>query len=59
MTRQLGVLSAAAVIPAAIGMIAGQRFRRGLSETRFRQLFFISLCLLGLYLIVSSAIHLI
>lgn len=53
LTSQLGVISAAAVIPAAIGMYAGQRLRRSLSEIRFRQIFFIAILLLGVYIIAT------
>ncbi len=55
LTTQLGLVSAAAVIPAAVGMIAGQRIRRRLSEERFRQVFFIAILILGAYIIASAA----
>ncbi len=55
LTLQQGVLSTAAVLPAIAGMIAGQRIRRKLSESLFRRVFFLSLLLLGGY-ILSSAI---
>ncbi|WP_282606743.1 sulfite exporter TauE/SafE family protein [Pelagibius sp. Alg239-R121] len=54
LTAELGGLSAAAVIPALIGMVLGQRLRRRLPETLFRRLFFISLLLLGLYIIADA-----
>lgn len=56
LTIQLSLVSAAAVIPAAVGMIAGQRIRRSLSEERFRQVFFIAILILGAYIIVSAAL---
>ena len=43
----LGAWSAAALGPAAIGMLLGQRLRRRLSERRFRQVFFVALLVLG------------
>lgn len=44
-------LSAAAVLPAIVGMLAGSRIRRRLSEAAFRKVFFICLLLLGSYII--------
>ena len=38
------------MIPALLGMALGQRIRTVLSEARFRQVFFWSLFVLGLYL---------
>ncbi len=55
LTPQLGLVSAAAVIPAAAGMIIGQRVRRRLSEERFRKVFFIGICALGAYIIANAA----
>ncbi len=52
---QLSLVSAAAVIPAAVGMVAGQRIRSKLSEERFRQVFFIAILVLGAYIIASAA----
>lgn len=54
LTFELGVWSTAALPPAIAGMIAGQRFRRSLSEKLFRRIFFVSLLLLGTYIIVSA-----
>lgn len=45
-----GALSALAVIPALGGMVLGQKIRQGLSETKFRQVFFASLAVLGIYI---------
>ena len=39
-----------ALLPAILGMGLGQRLRGHLSEARFRQVFFSSLLLLGLYI---------
>ncbi|HAT35996.1 MAG TPA: hypothetical protein DCS82_09785 [Rhodospirillaceae bacterium] len=49
-----GMVSAAALLPAAFGMIAGQMVRRRLSEQVFRKVFFVSLLLLGSYIIFLS-----
>lgn len=49
-----GLLSAAAVIPAIAGMVFGQLIRQRLSEAVFRNVFFVSLLLLGLYIVVSA-----
>ncbi len=49
---ELGVLSAAALVPAGIGMWVGQTVRKRLPEERFRKVFFAVLLLIGLNLIV-------
>jgi uncharacterized membrane protein YfcA len=49
-----GVLSTIAVLPAIVGMIAGQRVRKSLSEQRFRTVFFIALMVLGAYIIANA-----
>ena len=51
---ELGKLSAAALLPAIIGMVLGQRLRQRLSEQLFRRVFFISLLILGAYIIASA-----
>jgi uncharacterized membrane protein YfcA len=50
----LGKMSAAALLPAIIGMVLGQRLRQRLSEQLFRRVFFISLLILGAYIIASA-----
>ena len=55
LTLELGLISGAAVIPAAAGMLIGQRIRRRLSEARFRQVFFVAIFVLGVYIIAKSA----
>ena len=45
--RDTGIVSAAALVPALIGMAVGQRIRRRLSEERFRRIFFIGILALG------------
>ena len=54
LTIELGKLSAAALLPAMIGMVLGQRIRQRLSEQLFRQVIFISLLMLGVHIIVSA-----
>ena len=54
LTPELGALSAAALPPAIIGMIAGRRIRKRLPEQNFRRVFFVSLLILGGYIIVSA-----
>jgi uncharacterized membrane protein YfcA len=54
LTRELGALSCAAVLPAIVGMLVGQRVRRQLSEPVFRKVFFIALLLLGLYIVFGA-----
>lgn len=56
LTAELGAVSAAAVIPAAVGMLAGQRIRRGLPEQKFRRVFFVAVFLLGAVLVAKAAI---
>ena len=54
--RDLGLLSAVGVIPALIGMTFGQMLRKRLSEQRFRQVFFYSTIVLGLYIAARAVI---
>lgn len=54
LTVQHGALSLAAVVPAIVGMICGQSVRKRLSEERFRKVFFVSLLVLGAYIVVSA-----
>lgn len=56
LTPALGLVSAAAVIPAVIGMVIGQRVRRRLSEARFRKIFFIGIFALGAYILISAVV---
>lgn len=46
----LGAMSAAALVPAFLGMALGQRLRARLPQQRFRQVFFAALLALGGYL---------
>ena len=50
-TSELGAVSAAAVFPAIIGMVVGQRIRQRLSEAKFRKVFFSAILVLGLYIV--------
>ncbi len=54
LTSEHGTLSAMALLPAIIGMVVGRRIRQGLSEQLFRRVFFISLLMLGAYIIASA-----
>lgn len=54
LSADLGLLSAIALLPALIGMVIGQHIRQMLSEVLFRQVFFISLLVLGAYIIASA-----
>ena len=54
LTTELGMVSGAGLLPAIIGMMAGQRVRRRLSEDLFRQVFFVAILLLGGYIIGTS-----
>ena len=56
LTAHYGLVSVAAVIPAAVGMVGGQSLRGMLSEHNFRQVFFIALLLLGAYIIAKAAL---
>jgi uncharacterized membrane protein YfcA len=54
LTRELAILSASAVVPALIGMVAGQVVRRRLSEAAFQKSFFVALLAMGLYIVLRS-----
>ena len=54
LTVDHGILSSAAVLPAIAGMIGGRWIRRGLTEQRFRTVFFIALLMLGVYIIANA-----
>ncbi|MDA1090920.1 MAG: sulfite exporter TauE/SafE family protein [Proteobacteria bacterium] len=55
-TQDLGMLSAASVMPALVGMVIGQRVRGWMSETVFLRVFFAALAALGVYIVVRSLI---
>jgi len=54
LTPELGLVSAMAVVPAAVGMVAGQRIRRKLPEALFRRIFFIAILSLGVCIILKT-----
>ena len=54
LSAELGALSAAALVPALLGMGLGQRLRRRLPEPLFRRVFFVALLLLGGYIMASA-----
>lgn len=54
LTADHAILSSVAVLPAIAGMIAGRWIRKGLSEQRFRTVFFVALLLVGAYLIANA-----
>ena len=54
LTAELGALSVVAVVPALLGMLAGRRLSRRISEPAFRRVFLVSLILLGLYIMGQS-----
>lgn len=58
LTNQLGILSVAALVPAIVGMVFGQRIRQRLSEDLFRRVFFVSLLVLGVYIVANAAYEL-
>lgn len=47
-------VSALAMVPVGIGLVAGVRIRHGLDETRFRRVFHISLMVLGLWIVIRA-----
>jgi len=53
-TAELGLVSALAVIPAAIGMTIGTKLRHRISERAYRKVFFIALLIMGLYIVARS-----
>ena len=50
LNAELGLISLAGVLPALLGMVAGQRIRQVLSEVMFRKVFLGALLVLGLYI---------
>jgi uncharacterized membrane protein YfcA len=48
------LVSAGALIPATLGMVAGQRLRRLLPEATFRKVFFAALLAMGLFLVARA-----
>jgi uncharacterized membrane protein YfcA len=54
LTVELSFISTAAVIPAALGMIAGQRLRKKLADKNFRRSFFFAIFVLGAYVLFAA-----
>jgi uncharacterized membrane protein YfcA len=54
MPNDLGLLSAAAVLPALAGMVLGRKIRDRLPEAKFRKIFFIALLILGAWILARS-----
>jgi len=54
LTFELGKMSAVGLLPAIIGMTLGQWVRKRLPEQLFRRVFFISLLVLGAYIIANA-----
>ncbi len=58
LTPDLALVSAFSVFPALVGMIIGQKVRQSFSEKTFRRIFFISLFILGIFMIGRSSVNL-
>lgn len=54
LSAELGLISAAALLPALLGMVLGQKLRKRLPEATFRRVFFVGLLLLGGYLAAGA-----
>ena len=54
LTIEQGTTSLIALLPAIAGMILGQRLRKKLPEQTFKKVFFISLLILGLYIVANK-----
>lgn len=53
-TVELGGVSAISLLPALIGMWIGQKMRQNLPENLFRRIFFLSLLILGFYIVAGA-----
>lgn len=54
LSTEHGLLSLMALLPAMAGMLLGQRIRKKLSEQVFRRVFFISIFVLGCYIVAHA-----
>jgi len=54
LSAELGLMSLAGLVPAFLGMYAGQTIRGRLSEARFRSVFLWGVLLLGVYILVNA-----
>lgn len=50
------LMSAAGLVPTALGMVIGRRGRQRMSEQLFRKALFVALCIAGLYMIARSLV---
>ena len=55
-TAELGAASALSVLPAIVGMVVGARIRGRLSEAAFRRVFFLSILVLGAYIVTRAVL---
>lgn len=51
---ETGLISLAAVVPALIGMVIGQRLRQSIDEAAFRKVFFSALLVLGAFIVARA-----
>ena len=56
LSLDLALVSLAALAPAIMGMLVGQRLRHVLSEGQFRRFFFVALLALGIYIVIQSGV---
>jgi uncharacterized membrane protein YfcA len=54
LSKELGAMSAVAVLPALLGMSLGQRIRKRIPEHQFRTVFHVALSLLGVYVALRN-----
>jgi len=54
LSPNLGLLSLVAVVPVITGMVAGEKIRERLPEAVFRNVFFVFLPGLGVYVVASA-----
>jgi len=54
MTQDLALMSLAAVVPTALGLALGRRYRHHISEQRFKRIFLIALLVIGLDMLARS-----
>jgi hypothetical protein len=54
MTQELALMSLLALIPTALGLALGQRYRHHISEARFRRIFLVALFVIGLDMLRRS-----
>ena len=52
----LALIALYAVVPTAAGLVIGTRYRHKISEDQFRRIFFISLLIVGIYMLVRAIV---